>query len=238
MLTVDFSKIDLKPGARVLDAGCGPGRHLSEAFRRDGVQVVGIDINLEDVVKTRNILRLMEKEGEGGKGPWGVSVGDITKLPYSDVSFDLVICSEVLEHIPDDRKAIVEITRVLKQGGLLAVSVPRFFPESICWTLSKSYRNEPGGHIRLYKKHQLINLLESAGVNFISAGWAHALHSPYWWLKCVVGPQNENHWLVRLYHQFLVWDIVKRPWLTQFIERLLNPLIAKSCILYLKKERN
>jgi ubiquinone/menaquinone biosynthesis C-methylase UbiE len=238
MLTVDFSKMNLKPGARVLDAGCGPGRHLSEAFRRNGVQVVGIDINPEDVVKTRNILRIMDNEGEGGKGPWGVCVGDITKLPYPDVAFDVVICSEVLEHIPDDRQAIDEIIRVLKPGGLLAVSVPRFFPESICWALSKSYRNEPGGHIRLYKKYKLIKLLESAGVSCISAGWAHALHSPYWWLKCVVGPKNKNHWLVRLYHQFLVWDIVKRPWLTQIMERLLNPLIAKSCTLYLKKERN
>jgi 2-polyprenyl-3-methyl-5-hydroxy-6-metoxy-1,4-benzoquinol methylase len=67
MLTVDFSRLHFRPGFRILDAGCGPGRHLSEAFRRQGVHVVGIDRNHEEVVKARNLLRLMEKEGEGGR---------------------------------------------------------------------------------------------------------------------------------------------------------------------------
>ena len=236
MLTVDFSKINLKPGSKVLDAGCGAGRHLSEAFRRQGVHVTGIDVCFEDVSKARDILRMMAKEGESGNGPWGVFVGDITRLPFSDISFDLVVCSEVLEHIPDDGTAIGEIIRVLKPGGLLAVSVPRFFPESICWALSKAYRNEPGGHIRLYKKQKLKKLLESAGVTCIFYDRAHALHSPYWWLKCLVGHKNDHHCLVRLYHRFLVWDIVKRPRVIRILDKLLNPLIGKSFILYLVKK--
>jgi len=232
---VDFTKLELKPGDRVLDAGCGEGRHLGEAFRRKGVQVVGIDRNGEDVAKTRNCLRLMENEGEGGGGSWMTVQGDVTRLPFADHAFDVVICSEVLEHIPDDRKAITEIVRVLKPGELLAVSVPRFLPEKVCWALSKAYRTEPGGHIRVYRKKQLIDRLETSGVRCVSSGWAHALHSPYWWLKCLVGHKNDDAWPVRLYHKMLVWDIVKRPWLTRTLDRLLNPVIAKSCVLYLTK---
>ena len=99
MLTVDFSKINLRPGVRVLDAGCGNGRHLFEAFKRPGVHVVGLDMKGEDVTKARNMMRLMEKEGQGGEGAWGIFTGDITRLPFSDHSFDIVICSEVLERI-------------------------------------------------------------------------------------------------------------------------------------------
>jgi len=236
MITVDFSRLHLKPGARVLDAGCGPGRHLAEAFRRQGVHVVGIDRKHEDVVKAGNLLRCMEKAGESGKGSWGISVADLTQLPFANHSFDLVICSEVLEHIPDDSHAIKEIIRVLKPGEDVVVSVPRFFPEKICWLISKDYRNEPGGHIRIYKRKTLISQLEQAGLSCVSTGWAHALHSPYWWLKCFCGLKNEEAWPVRMYHKFLVWDIVKRPWLTRILERLFNPVLAKSCVIYLTKE--
>lgn len=236
MQTVDFTRLDLRPGFRVLDAGCGPGRHLAEAFRRQGVHVVGIDKNAEDATKARNLVRIMDHEGEGGSGCWEVFVGDVTKLPFCDEAFDLVVCSEVLEHIPEDTRAIAEIVRVLKPGECLAVSVPRFFPETICWMLSKAYRNEPGGHVRIYRRQQLIRRLERAGLECVSTGWAHALHSPYWWLKCLVGHKNDGSCLVKWYHAFLVWDIVKRPWLTRKLERLLNPVLAKSCVLYLRKK--
>jgi SAM-dependent methyltransferase len=235
VFTIDLKNLDLKPGYRVLDAGCGGGRHLSEAFRYRGVSVVGIDYSRTDSTKARNTLRLMEHEGEDGDGAWEVFVGDVTSLPFKNESFDLVICSEVLEHIPDHKKAVQEIIRVLKPGKILAVSVPRHFPESICWMLSEAYHNEPGGHIRIYKKKEIIDLLESSGVKCISTGWAHALHSPYWWLKCLVGHKNDDFWLVKLYHRFLVWDIMKKPKLTRIMEKLLNPLIAKSVVLYLEK---
>jgi SAM-dependent methyltransferase len=238
MLTVDFSKIRLKPGVRVLDAGCGKGRHLHEAYKCSGVKVVGLDRKREDVTEARNMIRLLEKVGEGGEGAWGVLEGDITRLPFADDSFDVVICSEVLEHIPDEAKAIEEIARVLKPGETLVVSVPRYFPEKVCWALSKAYRNEPGGHIRIYRKRELIRKLEKAGLVCFDTGWAHGLHAPYWWLKCMVGLGNENSRLVKMYHDFLVWDIEKRPWLTRTLEKMMNPFVAKSCVLYLRKGGN
>jgi len=232
---VDLTKIELKPGFRILDAGCGAGRHLGEAFRRPGVHVVGVDRNPDDLVTARDTLRVMEHEGEGGGGSWVTMQADVTDLPFADQSFDLVICSEVLEHIPEDSTAIREIVRVLKPGESLAVSVPRFLPETLCWALSRPYRNDPGGHVRVYRKKGLIRRLEQSGARCVSTGWAHALHSPYWWLKCLCGLKNEEAFPVRMYHKMLVWDIVKRPWLTRTLDRLLNPVMAKSCVLYLEK---
>lgn len=232
MLTVDFTEIPLKVGMRILDAGCGSGRHLCEAFRTLGVEVVGVDLNWEDLCETKAMLTLMEHEQAGR---WIVARADVTRLPFSDGSFDVVVCSEVLEHIADNRTAVAELLRVLKPWGDLAVTVPRFLPERICWVLSKAYHCEPGGHIRIYKKEELLKLLKEAGANCRRIRYRHGLHAPYWWLRCLVGHKNENFPLVRAYRKFLEWDIIKHPPLTAIMDRLLNPLIGKSIIFYLKK---
>ncbi|HOJ13377.1 MAG TPA: SAM-dependent methyltransferase, partial [Deltaproteobacteria bacterium] len=125
--------------------------------------------------------------------------------------------------------------RVLKPGKSLVVSVPRYLPERICWALSEEYHTEKGGHVRIYKTSELVALLERAGLKCIGRGWAHALHSPYWWIKCMVGHKNDQALPVRLYHKFLVWDIMKKPRLTRTLDRLLNPVIAKSVVLYCTK---
>ncbi|MCG6534907.1 MAG: hypothetical protein L7F78_09495 [Syntrophales bacterium LBB04] len=59
--------------------------------------------------------------------------------------------------------------------------------------------------------------------------------TPYWWLECLVGHKNETNGFVNLYKRFLEWDIIKHPPLTRGLERMLNPLIAKSMVLYLRK---
>ena len=60
-------------------------------------------------------------------------------------------------------------------------------------------------------------------------------HSPYWWLKCLVGTTNENNKYVNAYHKLLVWDIVKGPKTTRYAEKILAPLMGKSLIVYLEK---
>ena len=232
MLTVDFNAIGLKPGMRVLDAGCGSGRHLCEAFRRPGVEVAGADLNWVDLCKAKGFLSLMAREKPGN---WIVTNADILNLPYADGSFDVVVCSEVLEHLPDGAAAVRELVRVLKPGGDLVVSVPRFFPERVCWVLSAAYHHEPGGHIRIYKKGELMSLLEEAGARCWRIRYRHGLHAPYWWLRCLVGHKNETSQPVRLYRRFLEWDILRHPPLTTMMDKILNPLIGKSIIFYLKK---
>ena len=238
MITVDFNRLDIKPGYRILDVGCGSGRHCCEASRFKDVTVFGVDINVDDVAQAKNRLEFHKQVGEHGGGPCCTFVADITSLPFKNDFFDLVICSEVLEHIPKQKTAIDEILRVLKPGKNLVVSVPRFWPERICWALSKEYYNVTGGHIRIYRKKKLISLLESAGSKNWAVHFAHGLHTPYWWLKCLVGPQREDSNLVNLYHRVLVWDMMKRPWLTRSLEKILNPLIGKSLVVYLRREQN
>lgn len=237
MITVDFKRLSIKPGDKILDIGCGTGRHTCAAARIREVVTIGVDIKLGEVAETKNRLIYQEKMGEGN-GRWGTSVADIYRLPFWDSSFDLVICSEVLEHIPDHRAAISEITRVLKPRKDLVVSVPRYLPERICWLLSEDYHNANNGHVRIYEKKELIELLEEAGVLFQGCHWAHSLHTPYWWLKCIVGPTRKDSPMVNMYHRFLVWDMMKHPPVTQLLECILNPLLGKSLVLYLKKNEH
>lgn len=243
MITVDFnrlSKFNLNrlTGSRILDIGCGTGRHTCAALKFPKVISMGVDINFDDVAEAKKRLELHKKLKNNGGGKYGLSVADICALPFKDNSFDLVICSEVLEHIQDHRAAIFEAVRVLKPGQNLVVSVPRYLPERICWALSDNYHNTGSGHVRIYKKKGLIDLLENAGLTKWGLHFAHSLHAPYWWIKCFVGPERKDCRLVNQYHRFLVWDMMKKPRSTGFLDRLLNPFLGKSIVLYLRKDEN
>ena len=88
-----------------------------------------------------------------------------SRLPFPDASFDRVIASEVLEHIPDDEAAMAELARVLRPGGSMAVTVPRCGPEFVNWALSDEYHDVPGGHVRIYRRSQLVGRLERTGLD-------------------------------------------------------------------------
>jgi hypothetical protein len=130
---------------------------------------------------------------------------------------------------------MAEIARVLKPGGLVAVTVPAWLPERVCWRLSDAYHGKPGGHVRIYTRAELAAKLRHAGLAVGGHHHAHGLHSPYWWLKCAVGVDDDGHPLVRAYHRLLVWDIMKRPAATVTAERLLNPVLGKSLVVYARK---
>lgn len=241
MLTVEFERLGLEPGARVLDVGCGGGRHLRETRRLRGIAAVGVDLGAQEAADAAKALREMDElaPGLGGTvaeaGPWLSMQGSGYQLPFRSDSFDCVILSEVLEHLERDEEALREVSRVLKPGGVLAASVPREGPEAVCWTLSSEYPNSPGGHVRIYRGDTLARMIERGGYDIVGTHYAHALHSPYWWLKCLFGLENEQAWPVKLYHQFLVWDLMQRPWLTKAMEAVLNPLIGKSVVFYAVK---
>jgi SAM-dependent methyltransferase len=235
MLTVDFDRLGVQAGDRVLDMGCGAGRHAFELYRR-GTDVIAFDQDADELAGVSDMFAAMRKAGEVPDGADAdVKQGDALQLPFADGEFDRVVAAEVLEHIPDDESAIAELVRVLRPGGTIAVTVPRWLPEKVCWALSDEYHEVEGGHVRIYTGDELVGKLERAGLALIGKDHAHALHSPYWWLKCAVGVDNSDHVLPRTYHRLLVWDIMQRPWLTRTAERLLNPVIGKSMVLYLTK---
>ena len=240
MLTVRFDRLGLRGGAMFLDAGAGFGRHAFEAARQ-GATVYALDWAQEEVAGTRATFGAMIEAGEIPASTFGGALrGDARRLPFADGTFDAVVTSEVLEHIQDDVTAISELHRVLKPGGTLGVTVPTWWPEKINWMLSDEYHapKSPGGHVRIYSATELKAKLRSAGFDVFGSHHAHALHSPYWWLKCAVGPANNDHPLVSRYRRFLEWDIMERPRSTALAERVLSPVLGKSFVVYARKARS
>jgi ubiquinone/menaquinone biosynthesis C-methylase UbiE len=130
--------------ARVLDIGCGVGyilRLLPDCFKK-----IGVDYSL-------SALKLASQQLAGSAALVRCSG---YALPFEDNSFDLVTCIEVLEHLEDDAKAVSEISRVLKPGGILIASVPShyYFPE---------YRVLMG-HYRHYSPESFSELLSGHGM--------------------------------------------------------------------------
>ncbi len=239
MLTVDYDRLDLRPGEVLLDLGCGFGRHAYEALAR-GAHVVTCDMARPELEAIRDTVALLVQQGHHDATLTCAPVnGDATRLPFADASFDKVIASEVLEHVPDDDAAFAELARVLRPGGVLAVTVPAWFPETVCWRISSDYHAPAveGGHVRIYTRRRLHERLRQAGLRPGASHRTHALHSPYWWLRCAVGPHREvdENRLVAAYHRLLEWDIVERPTVTRLAERLLAPVLGKSLVVYAHK---
>jgi SAM-dependent methyltransferase len=233
MVTVDFPKLNLKANGVVLDAGCGMGRHLRFLAKYPCLKIVGIDKNTGAL---REALTSLENMPDALSKDYLVSEADINSLPFADTSFDCVICSEVLEHIPDHEAAAKELIRILKPDGTLVISVPRYYSEKLCWLLSSDYYHSEGGHIRIYRKNELKEMLMKQGFKCFKINYKHALHMPYWWLKCMVGLNNEENFLVKYYKKFLVWDMMRNHWLIRRLEDcLLNPIVGKSIVYYFRR---
>jgi SAM-dependent methyltransferase len=237
VLTVAFDVLAVRGGERALDLGCGAGRHAFELLRR-GAAVVAFDRDGAGLKEAAAVLTAMlDTEAPGGHA---LAVrGDALRLPFPDEAFDRIVVSEVLEHVVDDRGALAEIARVLRPGGTVACTVPRWFPEHVCWLLSQDYSDAPGGHIRIYRRPNLEAKLRAVGLDVVGHHHAHGLHSAYWWLRCVDGvgkhPEHEAGRLVRAYHRMLVRDIVEAPRSTRTADRVLTPLMGKSLVVYARR---
>lgn len=233
MLTINFKTLELVDGDRLLDLGCGEGRHVIHACLDHNIIGVGVDLSFKDLITASE--RFAPFAYYNTQSQLLLQQTDATCLPFADSSFDKIICSEVLEHIDNYRGVLQEIHRVLKPGGLLGVSVPRAWPEKICWKLSKAYYQVEGGHIRIFNENDLKADILALNFVFKKRHWAHALHSPFWWLKCLWWDTQDSSCPIKIYHRFLVWDLLQKPWITQILEKLLNPILGKSVVMYFQK---
>jgi len=237
MLTVEYDLLGIKDGERVLDIGCGEGRHSWQACKESDCFVCALDIQEVNLKKAHHVLWLLDEQQES-KGKWVLVRGDIISLPFEDASFDRIVCSEVLEHIPDDKQGIKEMVRVLKDDGTLAVSVPSYLQETICWKLSTEYHDNPGGHVRIYKASELMSKLCQSNLDIFAVRRKHALHSFYWISRCLFGVNNEKAPIPSFYHRFLVWDIKTKSKPIRLLDTMLNSFFSKSVVLYARKSQH
>lgn len=234
MLTIDYELLGVRGEHQLLDVGCGEGRHSWAAYSKFDCRVCALDMGQPGLSKTRYMFGVLDNE-HNLTGRWVAVRGDAMRLPLKDSAFDRVICSEVLEHVHDDGQSLKELVRVLKSGGILAVSVPTYLTESIYWRLSKDYSNTPGGHVRKYKPVDIVNMLRQQNLQVYCVRYKHSLHSIYWLLRCVFGINNDGALIPSLYHRFLVWDLKTRTRPVRFLDNVCNRFFPKSVVVYAKK---
>ena len=233
MLTFNLKKYNLKDDGLMLDVGCGEGRHIFGVMQDHPLmKCIGIDMDKASLNKAEEGYEYFKSISNAGAEFF---IGSAYSLPFESDSFDLIVCSEVLEHLHEYNDAIKEIHRVLKPGGKFYASVPASWPEKICWHLSKEYQNQPGGHLRIFNQNNLVDEIKGEGFKFLSSERFHSIHSPYWWLRCFFWNSQDTNLLVKLYKKLLERHILKKPIILNQIDKLLNPILGKSFSMYFEK---
>ena len=233
MLTFDLNKYKLNTGGIMLDVGCGEGRHIFGIMQQNPqMKCIGLDMDKKSLEKAEEGYAYFKSLSEAGAE---FLVGSAYSIPLPDCSVDIIICSEVLEHLHEYSDAISEMHRVLKPGGKFYASVPASWPEKICWALSKDYQNQPGGHLRIFNQKKLIEEIKHSGFNYLSSEKFHSIHSPYWWLRCLFWKSQDSNYLVNKYKKLLEKHILEKPKFLDSIDKLLNPIMGKSFAMYFEK---
>jgi len=196
------------------------------------MKCIGLDMDNESLEKAEEGFEYFKSISEAGAQ---FLKGSAYSLPFPDESIDLIVCSEVLEHLHEYNDAVKEIHRVLKPGGKFYASVPATWPEKICWKLSEEYQNQPGGHLRIFSQSGLISEIKESGFKFLSSEKFHSIHSPYWWLRCFFWNTQDKNFLVNLYKKMLERHILKKPFFINLLDKALNPIMGKSFSMYFKK---
>ena len=234
MLTFNFNKITLPKGnSAMLDIGCGEGRHVFGVMQNfNNTFCMGLDMDDLSLDKAREGYEFFKSISNQGAS---FIKGSAYSLPIPSNSLDLVICSEVLEHLDEYHLALDEIYRVLKPGGKFLASVPSYLPEKICWMISDEYQNMPGGHVRIFKKKGIIDDVKKAGFVFKRSERFHSIHSPYWWLRCIFWRNQDNNFFIKIYKRILEKHILQKPFYIDLIDKALIPFLVKSLALYFEK---
>ena len=231
---IDPEKLSLEPDTRVLDVGCGGGRHLIELSRFPG-RFVGLDLAREDLRAMRYMMAITARERPIVAGLEAVQ-GDGERLPFPDGLFDRVICTETLEHVPDDRAILLELIRVLRPGGMLVVSVPDEYSERLLWRFSSRYRTHPGGHVRIYRRRDISAMMEKHGAPPFATEFRHSLESIRWLIHSTIDREWGKPGPITRAIRWLLDTPSHRNWrILAWSDAVGNRLLPKSIVLYGRK---
>lgn len=191
--------IEIKKDARILDIGSSTGTNLRMLHDLGYKYVEGLDQSDEAIALCKS------------KGFMNVITGNACRLPYTDGSFDLVLATDIIEHIDDDISALREIYRVLKPGGKTLISVPAF---DFLWGSQDIISH----HKRRYRGKDVLMRLSQAGLNpILSFYFNYILFVPILlvrkairWLN--IKPSSENRLNSPLVNQLLGYIFAIDTW--------------------------
>jgi len=232
--SIDPALLDIAPTDRVIDLGCGTGRHVLELSKTPS-DIIGADISRDDIRAGRYLLEIMRRRDEvKARVHWLQTAGE--RLPFKDGAFDRVICTETLEHVDDEHVLARELARVLKPGGILAVSVPDEYSEKVFWKLSKNYRTHAGGHVRIFGRGEIVRLMRTSGLDPYAVRYRHSLETVYWLSHVAFwsdwGKQGP---ITSAFRRILDSQRARRSAIVTALDDIGNRILPKSIVVYSRK---
>jgi SAM-dependent methyltransferase len=232
--SIDPSLLDITPADRVIDLGCGTGRHVLELSKTPS-DIIGADISRHDIRAGRYLLEIMRRRGEvKARVHWLQTAGE--RLPFKDAAFDRVICTETLEHVDDEQVLARELVRVLKPGGILAISVPDEYSEKVFWKLSRNYRTHAGGHVRIFGRGEIVRLMRTSGLDPYAVRYRHSLETLYWLSHVAFwsdwGKQGP---ITSAFRRILDSQRARQSAVVTALDEIGNRILPKSIVVYSRK---
>jgi ubiquinone/menaquinone biosynthesis C-methylase UbiE len=224
--------VPIQPEQTVIDVGCGDSGFIGFVAER-GAAVILIDRDARRLASTEARVKLSPARG------CHAVQSDCDPIPLRDGIGDLVICTEVLEHVPDPVKFLNEVIRVAKPGAQLLVSVPDARSEQfVSATAPPQYFQEPN-HVRVFSAQAFEKLILDAGLEIESRQFTGCFWSMFWplsWLTCEPGeglPTDNQHPIV--FHWVKLWQLVQRHPDGHRIREALNQLLPSSQTIVARK---
>lgn len=227
----DLRIAPLPEGGKVLDIGFGFGDSIIQ-FARAGFETYALD-------NSQELLDGLAKRVAAEHVPMNIIKAEATAIPLPDNSMDLVILTEVLEHVVPYEHLLDEIRRVIKPGGYLILSVPTYSTEKIYTFLNKDYpRNAT--HVNLFKKSYLVRLFQQHHFRVVKVKNENFRPALFWVLNAAahaqhnyVGATQSTSRVARAFDRCYDWlNSIK---IGYYISEIGRHLFAKSQYYYLQK---
>lgn len=226
--------VRIGPDDTVIDVGCGEGGFIGFCAEQ-GARVIFIDREAARLARTEARIKVSPARA------YQAVHSDCDPIPLADALGDLVICTEVLEHVPDPVRFLREVIRVARPGAQLLLSVPDSRSEQFVSATAPPGVFEEPNHIRIFTAETFGQLVRSEGLEIESHQFGGCFWSMFWplsWMTCGPGdglPVDNKHPIVQ--HWFQLWQLVQQHPDGHKIRDALNQLLPKSQTIVARKPR-
>jgi SAM-dependent methyltransferase len=174
------------PG-KALDIGCGQGTFL-QLLKKEGWECHGTELTADSASRASRL-------------GISVSVGEIDEHEFASHSFDLITLWHVLEHLPEPLKTLKALTRLLKKGGILAISTPNIDSLQAEVGRSQWFHLDPPRHLYLFSPQTLEQMMESLRFRLLEIRHFSLEQNPYGWLQSLLNlmglPENSLYRILK-----------------------------------------
>lgn len=191
-----------KKNISILDLGCGDG-HFIRMLQNEGFKnIYGLDISTTRIARARQMT---------GLGPKKIKKSLAEKASFGDNYFDLIICSEVIEHIEKPKDILLEIKRLLKKGGIFILSTPNEEKINYSRCVHCSQMTSRSGHLHSFSLESLKLMIKSHNLHYVNSYYLISNIKPFNALNALISKMPFSIFII--FNRLITIRESKRNWL-------------------------